>query len=82
MTKPQDGRFRWTTKDLRALFLVGLTVFMLGHLTGDPVRLMVPDQATEADIETRMKQGFSVFIMNWGDAGFRAIDIGRRVSGR
>ncbi|HMC78843.1 MAG TPA: aldolase/citrate lyase family protein [Vicinamibacterales bacterium] len=38
--------------------------------------------ATEADIETRMKQGFSVFIMNWGDAGFRAIDIGRRVSGR
>ena len=33
------------------LFLVGLTVFMLGHLTGDPVRLMVPEQATEADIE-------------------------------
>jgi len=38
--------------------------------------------ATESDIETRMKQGFSVFIMNWGDAGFRAIDIGRRVAGR
>jgi 2-keto-3-deoxy-L-rhamnonate aldolase RhmA len=38
--------------------------------------------ATEGDIEMRMKQGFSVFIMNWGDAGFRAIDIGRRVSGR
>ncbi len=38
--------------------------------------------ATEADIETRMKQGFSVFIMNWGDPGFRAIDIGRRVAGR
>jgi 4-hydroxy-2-oxoheptanedioate aldolase len=38
--------------------------------------------ATEADIEMRMKQGFSVFIMNWGDPGFRAIDIGRRVSGR
>ncbi len=38
--------------------------------------------ATEADIETRMKQGFSVFIMSWGDPGFRAIDIGRRVSGR
>ncbi len=33
------------------LFLVCLTVFMLAHLTGDPVRLMVPDQATEADIE-------------------------------
>lgn len=38
--------------------------------------------ATENDIEARMKQGFSVFIMNWGDAGFRAIDIGRRVAGR
>jgi len=38
--------------------------------------------ATENDIETRMKQGFSVFIMNWGEPGFRAIDIGRRVSGR
>ena len=38
--------------------------------------------ATEADIETRMKQGFSVFIMNWGDAGFRAIDLGRKASGR
>ena len=38
--------------------------------------------ATESDIETRMKQGFSVFIMNWGDAGFRAVEIGRRVAGR
>src|SRR5438445_5680459 len=36
---------------LLMLFLVGLTVFLLGHLSGDPVRLMVPDQATEADIE-------------------------------
>jgi len=32
------------------LFLVAVTVFMLGHLTGDPVRLMVPDLATEEDI--------------------------------
>ena len=38
--------------------------------------------ATENDIETRIKQGFSVFIMNWGDPGFRAVDIGRRVTGR
>jgi 4-hydroxy-2-oxoheptanedioate aldolase len=38
--------------------------------------------ATENDIETRMKQGFSVFIMNWGDAGFRTIDIGRKAAGR
>jgi len=30
----------------------------------------------------RMKQGFSVFIINWGDAGFRAVDIGRKASGR
>ncbi len=38
--------------------------------------------ANEKDIEMRMKQGFSVFIIGWGDAGFRAVDIGRKVSGR
>ncbi len=31
-------------------FLVALTVFLLGHLTGDPVRLMVPDEATEQEM--------------------------------
>jgi 4-hydroxy-2-oxoheptanedioate aldolase len=38
--------------------------------------------ATANDIEERMKQGFSVFIINWGDAGFRTVDIGRRAGGR
>ena len=38
--------------------------------------------ANANDIEMRMKQGFSVFVMNWGDAGFKAIDIGRKASGR
>ena len=38
--------------------------------------------ATENDIELRMKQGFSVFIMGWGEAGFRAIDLGRKAAGR
>ncbi len=38
--------------------------------------------ATAADIEMRMKQGFSVFVMNWGEAGFKAIDIGRKAAGR
>ena len=38
--------------------------------------------ATENDIETRMKQGFSEFIMNWGEPGFRAIEIGRKAAGR
>jgi 4-hydroxy-2-oxoheptanedioate aldolase len=38
--------------------------------------------ATEKDIEMRMKQGFSVFIINWGEAGFRAVETGRKVSGR
>lgn len=32
------------------LFMVALTVFLLGHLSGDPVRLMVPEDATEIDI--------------------------------
>jgi 2-keto-3-deoxy-L-rhamnonate aldolase RhmA len=38
--------------------------------------------ANPTDIELRMKQGFSVFVMNWGDAGFKAIEIGRRVANR
>jgi len=38
--------------------------------------------ATANDIEMRMQQGFSVFVINWGEAGFKAVDIGRKVSGR
>jgi 2-keto-3-deoxy-L-rhamnonate aldolase RhmA len=38
--------------------------------------------AGEADIEMRMKQGFTVFIIGWGEPGFRAVEIGRRVGGR
>ena len=38
--------------------------------------------ANATDIETRMKQGFSVFVMNWGDAGFKAVDVGRKAAGR
>jgi hypothetical protein len=29
-----------------------------------------------------MKQGFSVFVMNWGDSGFKAVDLGRAASAR
>jgi 2-keto-3-deoxy-L-rhamnonate aldolase RhmA len=38
--------------------------------------------ANASDIELRMRQGFSVFIIGWGDAGFKAVDIGRNVGGR
>jgi 4-hydroxy-2-oxoheptanedioate aldolase len=38
--------------------------------------------ATPNDIETRMKQGFSVFVMNWGEAGFKAVELGRAAAGR
>jgi 4-hydroxy-2-oxoheptanedioate aldolase len=38
--------------------------------------------ANAGDIETRMEQGFSVFVMGWGEGGFETIDIGRRVSKR
>ena len=38
--------------------------------------------AGEADIEVRMKQGFSVFIIGWGAPGFRAVEIGRKVGNR
>jgi 2-keto-3-deoxy-L-rhamnonate aldolase RhmA len=38
--------------------------------------------ANPNDIEMRMKQGFSVFVMNWGDAGFKAIEVGRKAGNR
>jgi 4-hydroxy-2-oxoheptanedioate aldolase len=38
--------------------------------------------ANDADIEMRMKQGFSVFVIGWGERGFKAVDIGRKVAGR
>mgnify|MGYP006198825947 CR=1 FL=1 len=38
--------------------------------------------ANEDDIETRMRQGFSVFVMGWGEGGFRTVEKGRRLAGR
>lgn len=38
--------------------------------------------ANAKDIEMRMKQGFSVFVMNWGEAGFAAIEAGKKAAGR
>ena len=38
--------------------------------------------ASATDIETRIKQGFSVFVMNWGDAGFKAVEAGRKLARR
>lgn len=38
--------------------------------------------ASANDIEMRMKQGFSVFVMGWGDAGFKAIEVGKKAAGR
>ena len=38
--------------------------------------------ARAEDIEMRMKQGFSVFVINWGEPGFKTIDIGRKLAGR
>jgi 2-keto-3-deoxy-L-rhamnonate aldolase RhmA len=38
--------------------------------------------ANANDIELRMKQGFSVFVMNWGEPGFQAVQIGRKTGNR
>lgn len=38
--------------------------------------------ATATDIEKRIQQGFSAFIIGWGEQGFQAVDIGRKVTGR
>ena len=29
-----------------------------------------------------MSQGFIVFVMNWGDAGFKTVEAGRKAAGR
>ena len=29
-----------------------------------------------------MQQGFSVFVIGWGETGFKAVDIGRKKAGR
>jgi 2-keto-3-deoxy-L-rhamnonate aldolase RhmA len=39
-----------------------------------------PTNAT--DIEKRLQQGFTVHIIGWGEQGFRAVDIGRKATGR
>lgn len=38
--------------------------------------------ANAGDIEKRIEQGFTVFVMSWGENGFTTIDIGRRATGR
>jgi 4-hydroxy-2-oxoheptanedioate aldolase len=38
--------------------------------------------ANAEDIEMRMEQGFSVFVMGWGDRGFETVEMGREAAGR
>lgn len=39
--------------------------------------------ANTADVmEMRAKQGFSVFVSNWGDAGFATVDAGHKLMGK
>jgi len=38
--------------------------------------------ASSEDIALRMTQGFRVFVMNWGDAGFKTVELGRKIGGR
>ena len=38
--------------------------------------------ANPTDIEMRMKQGFNVFVMGWGEPGLKAIEIGKKAAGR
>ncbi|MDA0327981.1 MAG: aldolase/citrate lyase family protein [Gemmatimonadetes bacterium] len=38
--------------------------------------------ANASDIEMRIEQGFTVFVMGWGEGGFSTIDVGRRAAGR
>jgi 4-hydroxy-2-oxoheptanedioate aldolase len=38
--------------------------------------------ANLGDIELRMQQGFSVFVVGWGESGFKTIELGRKLAGR
>jgi 2-keto-3-deoxy-L-rhamnonate aldolase RhmA len=38
--------------------------------------------ASADDIQLRMSQGFSVFVMGWGEAGFKTVEAGRKLAGR
>lgn len=38
--------------------------------------------AGAADIEERMRQGFSVFVIGWGEPGFKAVELGRAAGKR
>jgi 4-hydroxy-2-oxoheptanedioate aldolase len=38
--------------------------------------------ANASDIQMRMDQGFSVFVMGWGEQGFATVEMGRELAGR
>ena len=38
--------------------------------------------ASLSDIEMRMKQGFSVFVIGWGEPGMKTIELGKKVARR
>jgi 4-hydroxy-2-oxoheptanedioate aldolase len=38
--------------------------------------------ANANDIQMRMEQGFSVFVMGWGEQGFATVEMGREMAGR
>jgi 4-hydroxy-2-oxoheptanedioate aldolase len=38
--------------------------------------------ANASDIQMRMEQGFSVFVMGWGEQGFATVEMGRELAGR
>ncbi len=38
--------------------------------------------ANASDIQMRMEQGFSVFVMGWGESGFETVEMGRQMAGR
>ena len=37
---------------------------------------------SEALMDQRIKEGFSVHIINWGETGFKVVDMGRKAGGR
>jgi peptide/nickel transport system permease protein len=70
-------------RTLLTIFVVLSLAFVLARLTGDPVRLMLPDQATEADV-TAMRQSLGLdqpLLVQYGEFLVRAAqgDLGTSI---
>ena len=84
LSSAANTTYDWTASSLsfsgKALWVISTSALLLGI----PWALAFSEeqQMQEMEREMRMQQGFSMFIIGWGDQGFKAVDIGRKAGGR